>query len=449
MRSARWRGSAPVVGMFVASTVAAQEHATSEVDWRSRAQEGLQVLYEWEAEDLSTSPQGGGNGYVDHGTLLDRVYSKEGDDFLGVRLITRTNGATTRTELRFFRLLPEGELVDDGPLESFCWEHARDAFPHHDPIGACAELVSGLARERRVEVLDPLFHDVYPDAVPVHETVAVAIPRWFRERFEDPTELQEYVESVSRFEPESLHATLHRSWKSSDDQGLASSSGEVSLLSLRDTSTFEPATGVLLERNLEFSYLHKNNSMIQTRRRAMREVTTHPASFNRPEDASAGLVLREAFRIASTDPREACRRLSEWSRDGLLGYRPLEDVAPQIWLIASRAEREHSRVLGIVRRLGPAAEASLAVADDDTFEALRRGRLSALFTHLGLEGTRHRRAYEASLERRGVDARIVSFLMRMHDEVQPPREPTIPEEPLRSQGSALLETMLRELAGDR
>jgi len=435
--------------MLLASTTVAQERATSEVDWRSRAQVGLEVLYEWESEELSTSPQGGGNGFTAHGTLLDRIYSKEGDECLGVRLITRTNGATTRTELRFFRLLLGGELVDDGPLESFCWEHVRDDFPHRDPIGARAELVSGMARERRVEVRDPLFHDVYPDAVPVHETVAVAIPRSFRERFQDPAELQEYVESATHFEPESLHATLHRSWKSSDDQGLASASGEVNLLSLRDTSTFEPATGVLLERNLEFSYLRKNNPMIQTRRRAMREVTTRVDSFNRPEDASAAFALREAFRIASTDPREACQRLTEWSRDGLTGYRPLEDVAPQIWLIASRAQREHSRALAMARSLGPTAEASLAVADDDTFEALRRGRLSTLFTHLELEGARHRTAYQASLERRGVDARIVSYLMRVHDQAQPPRDPTIPEERLRSQGSALLETMLRELAGDR
>ena len=187
--------------------------------------------------------------------------------------------------------------------------------------------------------------------------------------------------------------------------------------------------------------------MIQTRRRAMREVTNHVNPFDRPEDASAALALREAFRVASTDPREACRRLTEWSRDGFAGYRPFEDVAPQIWLIASRAEREHSRALAMARQLGPAAESSLAVADAETFEALRRGRLSAMFTHLGLEGARHRAAYQASLERHGVEARIVSFLMRMHDQAQPPHAPTTPEEPLRSQGSALLETMLREPAG--
>lgn len=429
------------------SIVAAQEPASTLVDWRSRSQVGLAVLYEWKSEHLSTSPQGGGNGFTDHGTLLDRVYAKDGYDFLGVRVITRMNGGP-RTELRFFRLLQGGELVDDGPLESFCWENAHDDFPHRDPIGPRAELAPGLDRERKAEIRDPLFRDVFPDPVPARETVAVEIPRSFRERFEDPAELQEYVDSISRFEPESMHATLDRRWKAPDDKDLASATGEVSLLSLRDTSTFEPGTGVLLERTLEFSYLRKDSHMIQTSRRVMREVRWNVSPFDRPADASAGIALREAYRIASADPREACRRLTEWSRDGLLGYRPLEDVAPLVWLAASRAEREHSRALGMARRLGPAADASLAVPDDDSFEALRRGRLTALFTHLGLDGASHRAVYEASLDRRGLDANTVSFLMRVHDQAQRPRDTEIPE-PQRSQANALLGTALRELTGDR
>ena len=85
---------------------------------------------------------------------------------------------------------------------------------------------------------------------------------------------------------------------------------------------------------------------------------------------------------------------------------------------------------------------------DDTFEALRRGRLSALFTHLGLDGVRHRAAYAASLERRGVDAKTLSFLMRVHDHAEPLSDEVIPE-PQRSQASELLEAELRELAGGR
>ena len=95
----------------------------------------------------------------------------------------------------------------------------------------------------------------------------------------------------------------------------------------------------MLERDLEFSYLRKGYPMIQTSRRTLREVSCRvdPFLFDRLEDDSGALALREAYHVASTHPRDACNRLTEWSRDERRGYLPLEDVAAQIWLIASRA----------------------------------------------------------------------------------------------------------------
>src|SRR5262249_47827876 len=55
MGAAVWRGSAQVVGMLFASTTVAQERPAQQVDWRSRAQVGLEVLYDWESADVSMS----------------------------------------------------------------------------------------------------------------------------------------------------------------------------------------------------------------------------------------------------------------------------------------------------------------------------------------------------------------------------------------------------------
>lgn len=428
--------------LLLGARAAGQAHVVpEEVDWRSRAQVGLRVQYEWEWSHDSMMPGSGGTGFGDRGTLVDQVYSEEGDDVLGVRLVTHANGA--RTGVRFFRLLPSGELVDDAPLESFCWQGVADDLPHHDPLGKSNELVPGLARERSAEIRDPLFRAVFPDPVPVHESVELTIPADVQERYRDqPEELQDYLEWATREQPGYLRRTVRRTWKAPDGQGLASASGAVRLLALDDVSTIS-ADGRIVERTLEFSYLRQGDPMVQTTRRTIREVDFRSEPT---DDGPSALLLRDAFRLAPTDPREACRRLTAWARSGPgFGFWSFSEVAAQIWLLTAQAEREHAGDLAWARREAPAAEAALAVADDDTFEALRRGRLGALFTQLGLDGASHRAAYRASLERRGLDAPTVSFLMRLHDLNTPADDEVVPE-PQRSQAGALFESALRELA---
>ena len=316
-----------------------------EVDWRSRAQVGLRVQYEWDWSHDSTMPGSGGTGFGDRGTLVDQVYTEEGDDVLGVRLVTHANFGR-RTGLRFFRLLPSGELVDDAPLESFCWQGIVSGFPpyldfpHHDPLGKTSELVPGLARARSVEIRDPLFHSVFPDPVPVQESVELVIPPAVQEGFRDqPKQLQDYLEWATRSQPGSLWRTVRRSWKAQDEQGLASASGAVRLLALDDVSTIG-AEGRIVERTLEFSYVNQGDPMVQTIRRTIREVDVQSEPT---DDGPSALILRDAFRLAPTDPREACRRLTAWSCSGPgFGFWSFTEVAAQIWLLTAQAEREHA-----------------------------------------------------------------------------------------------------------
>lgn len=263
----------------------------------------------------SSDADGGGDSFEECGTLLDRVYGREDDDLLGVRTITRTNGTSTRSEVRFFRLLPSGELVDDAPLESFCWELARDDFPLQDPLGTRAELVPGLEREREVRFADPLFRSFFRDPVPVHEVVAAIAPAWLREQTADPRDLESALEELLRSYPERIQATLERSWKAPDDEGLATEAGSVRLLSLEDRATFELGTGRVLDRTTELSWVRPGSPMIQIRRRTMREVAWW--GFHDERDKASSLSrLREAYRRARLEPREAERLLAEWSRAG-------------------------------------------------------------------------------------------------------------------------------------
>ena len=440
MQSARWTwGGGPAAVLLLGSLAVAQTPA-GEIDWRSRAEVGLVVQYAWELENTSTHPSGGGNGYEEHGTLVDRVYAEEDGDFLGVRSIARTNGSTTRTELRFFRLGPGGERVDDAELGSFVWLEARDDFPHHDPLGTSAEFQPGESRERSVTPRDPLLSSSFPDPVTVREVVSTTIPPHLLELYPDPRELDEYVEHASRADPDFLYRTVERSWESPDEEGLARSDGKLRLLSLHETSTFNPRTNLLLERELRFSFLWAGNPMIQGWRRVLRETS----SDVEPVSSCPLLPLREAYRLALIDPRAARRRLDEWSRERAFGVCPAEEIAAQIWLIASRAERDHASAVRIARERGPAAEASLAIDEDESCEALRRGRLTQLFQLLELDGARHRTAYRAHLERLGHDHGRIEFLLRVHDGAPRPPEWSLPAS-LRPQGAPLLERSLREL----
>lgn len=435
----KWMNLAIVAGSpLLCSPVVAQ--AAKAVDWRSRAELGLEVLYEWEFLDDSQSPQGGGTRFEVSGTLLDRVYAEEGGDFLIARTITRRQGTQRSSDVCFLRLLPDGLLTPDAPLESFLWCDGEMDFPIQDALGPPELLTPGVTCERQVELLDPMFAAIHPEPIAVIEDVERVPPAWLQERFPAPAELEEAVKDLSRNAPERLHARLRRRLAATGEPDSASEESGIDLLALEDTCLFDPRAGVILERTLMFRYTRGANPMIQTRQRSMREVASESEPFL---DSESLLTLRAAWRVASSHPREAGRLLGEWARSGLDRARRDEDLAAQIWSVCAQAEREHSRAVEWARREGPEADAALTIADEDSFEALRRGRLSRLFTTLELDGSAHRAAYRASRERRQLSSSTVAFLMRVHGEANS-FQAKIPE-PQRAQAKALFQASLEEL----
>lgn len=415
------------ISILLALTIVAQGDPTALVDWRSRAQVGLEVLYEWSAEWGSYAPQGGGTASTDHGTLLDCVYAKEGEDFLCVRLITRTNWGLRGTQVRFLRVHPDGSLIDDAPLESFCWEAAQDDFPGRDPVGSATELVVGLDREHDVVIRDPLFSSLSRDALPVRETVEVTTPRPC-----DPIRNRWFRSDMARLK-------LTRTWTPTDSLERGATSGDVRLLSLRDVCTFEPSSRVIEKRDFEISYLVGESPLVQVERRIMHEVSFYVHSF--AEELETALSLREAYRVALADPRGARHILDRWAREKEpLRDGTIEDVAAQVWLLTARGEREHSISCTL------SGTSPLDIDESDTYEAVRLGRLGRLFEQLGLDAERHRNAYRSMLEGHERSEEATTFLRRVYDRIgRLPRPGTMPDA-LRSQGGALFEAALRELS---
>lgn len=364
---------------------AAATRAQRDVDWRSRTQLGLDLLLEFESEYLSLSrTRGGGNGFQEHGTIRDRVFAQEEGAFLGVRLVTRTNGTSTRTEVRFFRTTPDGVSVDDAPLEAFAWE-LFDGFPYSDPLGVeLSELRTGLARERRIELHHPVFGARYGDPVLAQEKVQGG---WGEDGV----------------------ATVLREWRAADEDGLVNAAGDSALLRLEDRCVFEKETGLLRQRKLEFCYYRTAApEMARTLVLTLREV--EHAELPPWGCAEEGLQLRAAHRAARSRPREALRLLTEWASGGRNSQIP--DVAAQIWLLAitSAAELE-----AMTREEAQRDSPALELAESAAFESVRAGRLTAVFTHAGLDGTQHRRAFLEHLARSGHAGPALAALQRLHD----------------------------------
>jgi hypothetical protein len=360
-----------------------------QVDWRSRGDVGRDVLLEFEFEERSSHRKsGGGNAYQVRGTIRDRVFVQEGEDAIGVRLVTRTNGTETHSEVAFFRTRTDGRTEDDTPLAALIWPHWHE-LPFSDPVGAAADLAPGLDRERDVELQDPEFRSIWPHAVRVRETV-LSVPdlRW-NER------------------------VLARSWKASDETGLLDPAGRRALLALEDRCRFHAETGVIVERAIAVSFLSPPSSDMRADWSwTIREVAAHSESFS-PPSADEGLELRRAFRLARARPREALALFSAWSPSRPPG---MSDVAAQVWLLAKGYE---ARLDGLLKwqlgQLELEGWGAVGLSVDDAAQAVWDGRATAAFEHAGLEAGRHRDALRRRWAAEGRGERAIRVLEQLHE----------------------------------
>lgn len=386
----KWASGLAVVFVWATSGAAGRQTA-GEVDWRSRRELGLDVVVEFELEDLSTDREsGGGNGYQEHGTIHDRVFAEENGVFLGARLVTRTNGTRSNPEVRFFRTPREGATEDDAPLEAFQWKQ-RVGFPYSDPLGATpAELRAGLERERRIEIRDPEFQACFGDPVLVRETVV-----------NDP-DARAGVRVVSR------------RWNAADESGIQNSSCASALLALDDRCSFNERTGTLLERRLDVSFFRPAApQMIQRRTWTLREDAVSSMDF--PDlIEQEGRKLRTAYHLARAKPREAFDILSAWAAKR---YHPwMADVAAQVWLIAIRSQADLEAFLQEeLQRHTPPEWSAVGISEEDALVAVWTGRLTATFAHAELDADGHRTAFLGRLARAGRDKAALDALQRLHD----------------------------------
>jgi len=388
-RSSRSLGLVGWSGWILVLAPVDRAQESPQVDWRSRRDVGRDVLLEFEFEERSSHRKsGGGSGFQVRGTIRDRVFAQEGEDAIGVRLVTRTNGTETDTEVAFFRTRPDGTTEDDTPLAALIWPHWHE-LPFSDPVEAVAELAPGLDRERDIEFRDPQFRSIWPHAVRVRETV-LSVPdlRW-NER------------------------VVARSWKASDETGLLDPAGRHALLALEDRCRFHAETGVLVERAIAVSFLSPPSSDMQADWSwTIREVAAHSESFF-PPSAEEGLELRRAFRLARARPREALALLSEWTPSGPPG---MSDVAAQVWLLAKSYE---ARLDGLLEwelgQLGLEGCGAVGLSVDDAAQAVWDGRATAVFEHAGLEAGRHRDALRRRWAAKGRSERAIRVLEQLHE----------------------------------
>lgn len=389
------------------------------VDWPDRRELGVELHFEWEYEAWTTRDggRGGGSGIARRGKLVDRTFGREGGDWLVLREFK--SDEQLEGWVRFVRLRPDGSVVEDAPLEAFTWRFVRDEAPYQDPLeGPAGDFMPGTTRTRTLRPSDRELRAFHPGPIEVQERVTVE------------------AAAEGRFWLVSTEArTVTRSWRDARGPGQA---GPERLLAFDESCVFSPDSGHLGERELLFTSQRAEDTTLESVKVGLRLVHVTDL-FPYPELEREALLLRDAWRVALTDPSRAQAHLVEWSR--LRSSYELEGVASRIWRLVSRAERELQWVRAeLSAQLAPVSGAEL---EAELLELMHRARLSGLFAGFGLDSAFHRAAYAGALERRALPEPLRRELLRLHDELAAPYD-DVPDA-LREEGPALLARALAEL----
>lgn len=368
------------------------EAAWGAVDWRSRASLGVDVVFEFEGQDTSMHPAGGGTRFEWDATARDLVVDRRGDELLGLRLYREGQGLPDplRSHVVFFRVSRDGVCRADPPVETLRTPVEME-IPFHEPLRVA---LPRPGTEREVE----LAHDLARG-----------------DRLRDPVRVVERL-AVGTAGEEGLWI-LSRSWEARGQVGVPFAAGATNLLSMGDECAFDPESSVIRRRLRRVKTRRdEGRGMFDWWRVEVRErsaVVHAGADLDRLREEAA--ILRVAWMDALSRPRTALVALERYAA---LEHQLLREAADVIRREATEQEAEDGAVLDEVRAElgGPEAWAALGISDDEAREAIRRGRIGAMFALAGLDPAEHERAFLERERRRGraqpaldVMASLVSF----------------------------------------